>query len=451
MVMNKIWIWVQESFNNREIATGIWLFLVFFLCLFLKDIRSSIWNILKTFVQRKLLILFGSLAANIAGLCWLLSCIGLWTPEQFASTILWFFLSGLVLTGRIFSVKEDENYFKNLFWDNFKVVCIFEFLIVAYSFSLLTELVLVPFMTFIGLIIAFADIKKEYASVKVLFEWIVFVVVVVFLWQSVGNIWEQPEKFFTTQTGRNFLLPGLMTIGLIPFLYVCYCYSHIELARIQINLKTFQSDELKSYARKRFFFSFIFRPWLLKRATRQFHVLPASTNSDVAKIIADILNYERHSKYPPKVDKNLGWCPYLARDFLKAEGLRTDDFHSGHGGVKWFAKSNSVDLDSQIPPNRVAFFIEGTQGLVTTLKLKGYFCDDYNPTLAKEKFNEIAKMLVQRSVSSSFHRTLDSIRLDEDFTMAVDETRVIREIERYPDEKFFEVHFILLRGIEPVS
>ena len=449
--MNEFWVFPQATFNNREIATGIWLLFAFFLCLFLKDIRSSMWDILKTTMQRKLILLFGSLAVNIAGLCWFFSCFGLWTSEQFASTILWFFLSGLVLTGRTFSVKEDENYFKNLLWDSIKVAGIFEFVIVAYTFSLLTELMLVPFMTFIGVIITVASHNEEHATVKVLFEWIAFAVVVMFLWHSVGSIWEQPELFFTTLTGRNFLLPGLLTVGSIPFFYACYCYSHIELARIQINLKTFQSDALKRYAQKRFFFTYIVRPWLLKRATRQFHLLPASTNSDVDQIIEDILYYERHSKYPPEVDENLGWCSYLARDFLKAEGLRTDDFHSGYDGVKWYAKSNSVDLDDQILPNRVAFYIEGTRGLVTTLKLKGHFCDDYNPTIAKEKFNEIAKILVQRSISGNLHRILDSIWLVENFPMTVDETRVIREIERYPDGNFFEVHFILLRGIEPAS
>ena len=360
--MNECWLWIQATFKNREIATGIWLLFAFTLCLFLKNIRSSMWGLLKVSMQRQkvsmqrqLLILFGSLVANITGLCWLLFWLGLWTPDQFASTVLWFLLSGLALTGRIFSVKEDEGYFKNLFWNSFKVAGIFEFLVVAYSFSLPVELVLVPFMAFIGLMIGFADIKEEHASVKTLFEWIAFAVAVVLLWKSVGSIREQPEAFFSTLTGRNFLLPGLLTVGSIPFLYTWYCYSHIERARIQIDFKTFQSDDLKHYAKKRFFFTFMARPWLLRRATRQFHMMPARTNSDVDQIIADILIHERHSQSPPEVDENLGWCPYLARDFLKTEGLRTGDYHSGHGGAEWWANSNDVDLDNQVFPKGIIY------------------------------------------------------------------------------------------------
>ena len=447
--MNECWLWVQATFKNREIATGIWLLFAFTLCLFLKNIRSSMWSILTVSMQRQLLILFGSLVANITGLCWLLFWLGLWTPDQFASTILWFLLSGLALTGRTLSVKEDQDYFKNLFRDSFKVVGIFEFLVVAYSFSLPVELVFVPFMAFIGLMIGFADIKEEHASVKTLFEWIAFVVVVVLLWKSVGSIWEQPEAFFTTLTGRNFLLPSLLAVGSIPFLYIWYCYSHIEVARIQIDCKTFQSEELKRYARKRFFLTFMTRPWLLRRATRQFHIIPANTNSDVDKIIADILIHERHSKSPPKVDKNLGWSPYLARDFLKAEGLQTDDYHSDQDGTntKWWASSNYVDLDNQVFPNSVSFYVEGLRELATTLKLKGQFRDDFDPTLAKERFNEIAQALLERSISGDLHRAQDAIRSDKDFALAVDNKMwVARSTERYPNGKGFELHFILVRG-----
>lgn len=252
--MNDWWLSIQTTFNNREIATGIWLLIAFILCLFLHKVRSGIRDIAKTFLQTKLLILFGSLAANIAVLCWLFSGVDLWTSDQLTPTVLWFFFSGAVLTGRIVSMKESQKYFKNLLTDSIKVFAIVEFLIASYSFGLLAELVLVPFMAFAGLMIGFSAIEKGYASVKVLFEWIAFTVVTVILWKSVGSIWDQPEAFLTTQTGRNFLFPALLSIGSIPFLYIWYCYSHIEQARIQIDCKTFQSDALKRYAKKTFLF-----------------------------------------------------------------------------------------------------------------------------------------------------------------------------------------------------
>lgn len=443
--MNDWWLSIQTTFNNREIATGIWLLIAFILCLFLHKVRSGIRDIAKTFLQTKLLILFGSLAANIAVLCWLFSGVDLWTSDQLTPTVLWFFFSGAVLTGRIVSMKESQKYFKNLLTDSIKVFAIVEFLIASYSFGLLAELVLVPFMAFAGLMIGFSAIEKGYASVKVLFEWIAFTVVTVILWKSVGSIWDQPEAFLTTQTGRNFLFPALLSIGSIPFLYIWYCYSHIEQARIQIDCKTFQSDALKRYAKKRFYFKFVSRPWLLRRATRQFHTMPAYTCIDVDQIVEDVLFYERHKKTPPTVEESEGWWPYLARDFLKDKGLQTDDYHAGHRRLEWLANSDSVDLDNQILPNNVTYDIEGVRGLVTRLKLRGHFRNDFDPTSAKATFNEIALTLLERSISGNRCTCECAIVSENDFDLVVDKTRVVRSTDHFPEGKCFDVYFIFSR------
>ena len=334
--MDDWWPWFQAIFPNRQTATGIWLFIGFLLCFLSRNIRSSIGRVLKALLQRKLVILFGLMILNVGVLCWLLSTTGLWDRDQLTATVLWTALSGFSLIGRALTAKEGQGYFKRLFLDCLKITVVFEFLIVGYSFSLPIELVLVPFMTFLVLSIELSRTKVEYASVKKLFEWIAFAVTAVVLWKAVENIWDQPGAFFTTKTGRNFLLPGLLTVASIPFLYFWYCYSHIENARIRIHLKTFQSDDLKRYARRRFFLRFMSRPVLLGRATRQFHSMPAETTGDVDQIVSDVLVHERHRKNPPDVDENLGWSPYLAREFLKLEDSKqatiTEDPEGTNGG-----------------------------------------------------------------------------------------------------------------------
>lgn len=444
--MNELWFWVQATFNNREIAIGAWLLFAFILCLLRKNLRGGIWGIVKTVVKTKLLVLFGTLAVNIGALCWLFAHLRIWAPDQFFPTVFWFFISGIALTGRSLSVKEDEMFFRSLFWDSIRITEIFEFIVVAYSFSLLIEIFFIPIMVLVGVIIAFADTKEEYASVKSLFEWIALALLIGMLWKSVGSIWEQPGSFFTAQTGRNFLLPVILTTGSIPFFYFWFCYSHFENACIRIDFKTFQSDELKAYAKKRFFFIFVLRPWLLQRAIRQFHNMPAKINSDVDLIIAEILQYERLSKNPPEVDENLGWSPYLARDFLKAEGLRTDDYHSGYEGTEWWASSNPVDLNEQILPNTVTFYIEGIRDLVTTLKLKGHFRDDFDPTLGKEKFNEIAQALLEQSIKGDLLCVKFALMSDSDFSLTVGNTQAVRRTEHYPNGNGFDIQFTLNRG-----
>ena len=445
--MNNAWSWVQETFNNREIATGIWILVAFISCVLLRGVRTGVRDVIKACFQTKLLILFGSLSLNIAGICWLFSRLGLWTHKQWAPTVLWYFLSGLALTGRAISAKEDERHFRNLTLDCFRIAAIFEFLVVAYSFSLPVELVLVFVIAFVGLMIAVCEVTENSASVKKLFERVTLAIVSVMLWKSIGSIWDQPDVFFTTQTGRNFLLPGLLMLGCVPFFYFWYCYSHVENARVRINFKTFQSDSLKRYARRRFFRAFMIRPWLLQRATRQFQVMPAVTTNDVDQIVSEISAYERERENPPGVDENLGWGPYLACNFLKEEGLQTEDYHSVHEGREWWAASKHVELDTQVLPNQAVFNIEGTRGLVTTLRLKGDFFDEGDITVALQRFNDIAQTLVEKGIPGDVEDARRAINSDGDFTLVLGNTRMARETDRYPNGRNFELSFILVRDV----
>lgn len=444
--MNDWWICIQATFSNRQIATGIWLFIALLLCLLSKNIRSSIIDVLKALAQLKLVLLLGTTIPNVGVLCWLFSTLGLWSPDQLPATVLWTVLSGFSLIGRTLSTKDDHGYFKRLLLDCFKITVVFEFLIVGYSFSLPIELVFIPFMTFVTLLTEFSRTKVEYASVNRLLEWITVGVTAIVLWKAVGTIWDQPHAFLTTKTGRDFLLPGLLTVGSIPFLYIWYCYSQFEHARIRINFKTFQSDELKRYARRRFFLRFITRPQLLRRAARQFQGMPAYTTGDVDQIVSDVLAYERYRKNPPDVDENLGWSPYLAREFLRQEGFETSDYHRALGGDQWLAESSRVDLDSHTLLNSALFYVEGLEDLATTLRLKGYFNSAVDRTLARERFDEIALVLLERSISGHLERAQVAIRSGGDFVLTIQQTRVERKTERYPDQASFELVFVLTRG-----
>ena len=436
---------MQQAFNNREIAIGLWIILGLLFCLFSADVRSSLWGVAKALIAPKLLLFFGIVALNVVVLCWLLAEIGLWSKSQVQPTILWFVMGGCVFAGRALQSKEDDQYFRNLFRGSLRLGGIFEFVVVAYTFSLIAELVLAPVLFLLAATLAFADTKPKYAKAKVLLEFILTTFAIVLVWNSVSSILSQPSMFFTTDTGRNFVLPILLTIGSIPVFYLLFCYSHIEQARIQIDQKTFQSDDLKEYARRRFFLVFPLRPWLLRRATRQFHTLPAKTNADVDRIISDILNCERNEEDPPAVDPMRGWSPFEARDFLKEQGLRTNDYHKGHD--EFWASSQYVELDTYILPNKAVFYIEGLEDVVTTLKLTGKFMDDFDSGDAIQKLRAIGALLCEKAIGHG-DIAIDSLMPNSQVfenEMTIDGTTIRAWGERYPSDRGFEVFLTLSR------
>jgi hypothetical protein len=346
--MTEISTWLTENFNNRELAGAVWL--VAFLLLFSlrKEVRKGIGSVVQALCAPKLLILFGAFATNVAALAWLGLRLGVWETGLLAATIVWYFFGGLPILTRSFDAKEDAQHFRGYAKDALSGTAILEFLYVAKTFSFIVELLLVPMVTFLGMLVVFSERQKEYAKVNAFLSTILAIFVLAVVWYSVSKVLDEPNTFFTTTTFRAFLLPIYFTILSIPFFYLLHCYSHIEGARIQIDLKTFQSDEVKAYARKRFFLIFPLRPWLLRRAVRQFHILPARDKEDVDKIINDILKYERTAEAPPSVDPSKGWSPFLARDFLTDEGMRTGDYHQGYDGNEWWSGVTSKELDGSV-------------------------------------------------------------------------------------------------------
>ena len=440
------WGWLNETFSNRELATGFWICAVFLYALLYPKTRAYLPKLFKVLFQWKLLLLFGSFALYVAGVCWLLSRLYLWGFDQLPQTIIWFFFSGAVLLVRSLNTKEEDRFFRTMFWDSFKVTVIFEFVVVAYSFSLPLELVLVPLTAFLAMLIAYATVYSEYRQVKIFLEFIVSLVVLIFFWNSVTLIYEDPGKFFTTENGRNFLLPILLTILSIPITYVWHCYSHIENAKNRIQMKTFQSNELKRHAQKRFFRTFMARPWLLHRAVRQFHSMPATSKEDVDQIVSGILAYEREAENPPEVDPEEGWSPHIAGGFLKSHGLRTNDYHADGFGEGWFASSGYRELDDGMLPSTASYYLEGDADVVKQLKLKGFFNTDFYKEEAISELREIAIDLI----STATGEKPEGVQMVLPENLVIDEsiegTRVLGGVERFPNGKAFEYYIILERG-----
>lgn len=438
---------LQKYFNNREIATGIWLLVGVIFILYKDKTRDSLKELLHATLQKKVLILFASLAIYLIGLCWLLSKACLWTSVQASATFLWFFLSGIALLGRSLAIKDDDRYFKKLILDSFKVAMIFEFLVVAYTYSLLTELLLVPLLAFLGAMIGFSAIDKKYQSVKMLFETITAVIVVILLWHSLSLVWESPSDFFTTQNGRTFLLPIFLTIGSIPLFYLWYCYSSYETAAISIGFKKIHSTEIKKYAKCKFFFTFFFKPWLLQRAVRQFHLLPEVNNESVKNIIKFIQFQEGRTKNPPAVSEKEGWSPYLARDFLKAHGLKTSDYHTNYYDNEWFARSSNVELDDHFLSSQVSFYLSGQAEIVNKLKLTGCFYTETDLTEALTKLRLITLDLTKASLGISNEEAELIIPDKSQFEININGTLISSWVEKYPSNKGFFKYLLFSRDL----
>jgi len=384
-------------FNNREIASSIWILIVLVVSFAQKEVRSSFGLVVRAFFQKAVLLITMSFAANVFILCWLISKWGVWQEDQLPATVLWTVFSMFPLIMAAINAEEQDDHFRQLFWNSLKVTGIFEFIVVAHPFSLSVEIILVPFAACLAMMLVIAKLDEQHAPARKLIERMLIVIGVLIVWYSIKKIWNDPAKFFTGRTARNFVLPIFLTIGSIPFLYLWYCYSHIEKARIGIDQKVFQSDELKRYARRRFFLIFPLRPWLLHRAVARFQSMPAESRADVNRIVEEIYQYEREVDDPPVIEPSRGWSPYLARKFLADEGLQAIGSGSNFD-EEWWASSSTVDLDNSVIPNTITLYLEGNEGAAKSLKLKGRFLDKFRTDKGIEKFAHISAKLASAAI-----------------------------------------------------
>lgn len=443
-----LWHIVTENFNNREIAGAIWLLLAFVISLLkAEDVRRSLSHVVRAILAPRLLAVFGYFAGCVALLAWIGNSLGFWSSSQTIPTVVWYFVGGLPLLVRADDAKEGSQHFLGYAKAAISGAALLEFIYVARTFSLPVELALTPIVTVIAMLAVFSERDPEHVQVNTLMNWVLIAVAVAIFWNSISQILDTPEEFFVAATFHAFILPIYFTICSIPFFYALHCYSHIEKARRLIDQKLFQSEQLKRYAKKRFILVFLARPWLLRRATRQFHSMPARENRDVDDIIRDILQYEREEENPPEVDEKLGWSPFLAREFLSDEGIRPSDYHAGYED-EWWSGVASKELDKALLPSVVNYSISGIKGLAQRLKLKGYFVDEFVTDEALDEFSRIAGRLCEEALNDGAEELKQLLSEREIFKRNGNSTCIRLKRERFPNEKGFELILELERPVD---
>ena len=163
---------IQEIFNNREIAIGIWVLITVIILLFLKPTRDFLKTAIPILFSKKFIIFYvvfiSFLIAVLYGLYWL----GVWNIGLLKDTIFWVLFVELPLFAKTIDKAKDSHFFHTIIKENLALVVIIEFFLNFWTFSLCAELVLVPMVVFFSLLYVIAGSEKKYIRVKKLFDFL---------------------------------------------------------------------------------------------------------------------------------------------------------------------------------------------------------------------------------------------------------------------------------------
>ena len=223
-----------ETLSNREIAFFIWTSIFLLFIILYKPIRKSIPPLIKTFFAKSLVTIHLSFLAYVLSLFVILQSLGFWDSSLIKDSIFWTFGFAFILLMKVTKMTHSKD-FLGVLKDAVKWTIIFEFLVAFYSFSLTTELFLLPILTFIILLQAYSETKEEYKLVSNFFKWIVNLFGLSLLGYISYKTFFDRGELVSIANIKSFVLPIILTILFIPYLYFISLFAVYESLFVRLN------------------------------------------------------------------------------------------------------------------------------------------------------------------------------------------------------------------------
>jgi hypothetical protein len=279
---------MDQIFNNREIASAIWilLFLVFLAILVILSSkkRAQFRDLVRSFLKWGILVPITVMIAYIALLVWGLSATGFWDVSALKLTVFWVFGSALITLFRANEVQKRESFFRKAILNNLTLIAVLEFVSNLYTFNFWIEFFLVPLVTFIVMIKAYTEVKiTSFRAVDKFFGYVLALIGLVVIGFTLHMAISDIEGFITIHNLRDFLLPVVLSTLYLPFIYGWALFLAYNYLFMRINFYN-KDRELARYLKKLIFLTFHIRLWRLSQWAKQTPILRINNRED-AKIL----------------------------------------------------------------------------------------------------------------------------------------------------------------------
>ena len=100
------------------------------------------------------------------------------------------------------------------------MTAVVEFISDAYTLPLPVELILVPMVVVLVMLASFADLRPEFAITRKPFKVLIVALFVGMLTPTIVYVVQHLGQLASAERAREFLLPLVLTLALIPYLYL---------------------------------------------------------------------------------------------------------------------------------------------------------------------------------------------------------------------------------------
>jgi hypothetical protein len=389
---------IIKSVSTRELASAICLCVFAAYVLTNDGARSATGNVLRAFFQPIIVVPLGLAAIYAIGEIVLLQRIGWWSVVNLKTTIVWFVTFAFVAMFELVSIKDRKIGLRKIALDIFSVAAVLTFITELHSFPLLVELVAIPTVTFIVLMAELAKLRPEHSLVARPLGCIAVLIGVGYLGFSIWATYKNWRETATWATALEFLIPIVLSLGFIPFLYgwrlfVAYSEAFSRISAFGI------SKKLVPYARWLAITRIRGNVELLDRWRRVIQTARPSNRTELRHSLEALLVQKERELSPPVVQARDGWSPYLAMRYMSDHGLDTGHYHHSFADG-WYASSPMREIGNSVGfPSNIAYYVEGSEHAATTLKIKLNVNDTATAQESEELFAAYCMHLLEQAVS----------------------------------------------------
>lgn len=207
-------------FDNREISIVIWLAIFLVWMLSKEEVRKASVGVAKAALAWKIILCVFMMSAYVAMVVLALRTAGLWNTGNLKATVIWSLTATPAMAFDVGSITEDENYFQKAVRDGFKISVVLEFIINLYVLSLPLELLLIPTITIFACMLVITESRDGFEPTHALLNTVLALIGLGLLAYAANRIYTDFQSFARLPTLTEFLLPILLTVLFLPFLYI---------------------------------------------------------------------------------------------------------------------------------------------------------------------------------------------------------------------------------------
>ncbi|RZJ79720.1 MAG: hypothetical protein EOO47_09925 [Flavobacterium sp.] len=298
----------------------------------------------------------------------LLKWTGIWNTTLLKDSIFWTFLVAFPMMFNANKIDSFKKFKTKVILPLFKFSVIFEFIFGLYTFELWIEMLIIPIIILLVGVNIFSARKPEHYKATKLSNWMINLLV---LWMFYGigkHLIYNYESYLNTETLHQFLNPLCLSILFLPILYALSIYIHYETSLVI--LKRYLKDpRTYRYAVTKAILYFNTNLDGLLRWKNLMVVKHLQTKKEIDDAILLIKTLQKTEQYPHTVNRDLGWSPYSAKDFLLNKGIETPTYNNTFED-EFMSVSTPFKINQNIIEDTITYLVTGEQMIVRQLCLK---------------------------------------------------------------------------------